>query len=84
MMGLLRFELRSQRPERCRMDQATLQPPIPFLLVPPERVNNLHVGEQHTPATVSLYAQVIEDFASWLGLYALSILLPDVRDNFSA
>ncbi len=25
-MGLLRFELRSQRPERYRMDQATLQP----------------------------------------------------------
>ena len=28
MMGLLRFELKSQRPERCRMDQATLQPPF--------------------------------------------------------
>ncbi len=26
-MGLLRFELKSRRPERHRMDQATLQPP---------------------------------------------------------
>ena len=26
MVGLLRFELRSQDPQPCRMDQATLQP----------------------------------------------------------
>ena len=80
MMGLLRFELRSQRPERCRMDQATLQP---LLLVPPKRVHDLHMREKHAPAAVFVYSQVVQDFAGRLGLDALPVFLPDMGYYFA-
>lgn len=80
MMGLLRFELRSQRPERCRMDQATLQPP---LLVPPQRIHYLYMGEKHAPAAVFVYSQVVQDLAGRLGLDALPVFLPDMGYHFA-
>ncbi len=62
-MGSLRFELRSLRPERNRMVQATLRPPRPYidLLVRVELINDLFVSQEHTPAAVPGNIKIVED-----------------------
>ncbi len=39
--------------------------------------------EEHAPAAVSVYSQVIQDFAGSFGLDALPVFLPDMGDNFA-
>ena len=62
-MGSLRFELRSLRPERNRMVQATLRPRIhpANLLVRIELVNDLFVRKEHAPAAVPGNIKIVED-----------------------
>src|SRR5690606_38218244 len=48
----------------------------PLLLVPPQGIYYLHMGEQHTPAAIFVYSQVIHDFAGRLCLDALPVFLP--------
>ena len=62
-MGSLRFELRSLRPERNRMVQATLRPLVHIvnLLVRVEFVYNDFVSQQHAPATVPGNIKIGED-----------------------
>ena len=62
-MGSLRFELRSLRPERNRMVQATLRPlgHHVSLLVWVELINDLFVGQEHTSAAVTGDTEIVED-----------------------
>jgi hypothetical protein len=41
------------------------------------------MGEEHAPATVFVYSQVIQDFAGRLGFDALPVFLPDMGDHFA-
>jgi len=59
-MGSLRFELRLQHPERHRIPGYPTTPPQSLIRV--EIVNNLFMGEQHSPATVSVQTEIVEDF----------------------
>jgi hypothetical protein len=34
------------------------------------------MGKKHAPATIAIYAQIVEDLAGRLGLYALPVFLP--------
>ena len=64
-MGSLRFELRSLRPERNRMVQATLRPlgQYPNLLVRIELVNDLFMRQEHAPAAVPGNIKIVEDLS---------------------
>jgi len=62
----------------------TRLPYNPLLLVPPQGVHYLHMGEKHTPAAVFVYSQVIHDFAGRLSLDALPVFLPYMGYHFAA
>jgi hypothetical protein len=34
------------------------------------------MGKEHAPTTIAVYAQIVEDFAGRLSLYALPVFLP--------
>ena len=77
-MGSLRFELRSLRPERNRMVQATLRPLVHRfnLLVWVELVNDDFVGQEHTPAAVPGNIKIGED------LFGILAFLPSLPELF--
>jgi hypothetical protein len=77
-MGSLRFELRSLRPERNRMVQATLRPPHSHidLLVRVEFINDLFMGQKHAPAAVPGNIQIVED------LFGILAFLPPLPELF--
>ena len=87
-MGSLRFELRSLRPERNRMVQATLRPRVQtvncHLLVRVELINDLFVCEKHAPAAVPGDTEIVEDLFRILAfLPPRFILFPRCGDRFS-
>ena len=77
-MGSLRFELRSLRPERNRMVQATLRPlgHHVSLLVWVQLVNDLFVREKHAPAAVPGNIKIVED------LFRILSFLPSQLELF--
>jgi len=42
------------------------------------------MSEEHAPAAVFVYSQVVQDFAGRLGLDALPVFLPHMGDHFAA
>ena len=77
-MGSLRFELRSLRPERNRMVQATLRPLVHLfsLLVWVELVNDDFMGQEHAPAAVPGNIKIGED------LFGILAVLPSLPELF--
>lgn len=78
-MGSLRFELRSLRPERNRMVQATLRPRthIHASHVGIQLINSLFVREKHASATVPIMSKRVENlFWVFAGSFALLIFFP--------
>jgi hypothetical protein len=41
------------------------------------------MSEEHAPAAVFVYSQVVQDFAGRLGLDALPVFLPHMGDHFA-
>jgi hypothetical protein len=41
------------------------------------------MGEEHAPAAIFAYPQIVQDFAGRLGLDALPVFLPNMRDHFA-
>jgi hypothetical protein len=83
-MGPLRFELRSLRPERNRMVQATLRPRY-LSLVWIKIVYNLLMRQQHAPAAITVHAEIVEDlFRILASIPALLKLFIRWGNNFSA
>ena len=85
-MGSLRFELRSLRPERNRMVQATLRPLVHIvnLLVRVELVYDHFVCQEHAPAAVPGNIKIGEDLFGILAfLPPLLELFPCCGDRFS-
>jgi hypothetical protein len=85
-MGSLRFELRSLRPERNRMVQATLRPlgQYAHLLVRVELVNDLFVREEHAPAAVPGNMKIVEDLFGILAFLPPCLeFIPCCGDGFS-
>ena len=77
-MGSLRFELRSLRPERNRMVQATLRPLVHLsnLLVWVELVYNHFMCQEHAPAAVPGNIKIGED------LFGILAFLPPLPELF--
>ena len=80
-MGSLRFELRSQHPERHRMARLPHDPSLVRIQV----LHSFLVRQQHPPATVTFQAEIVEDpFWILAGIPSLVKLLPGWRDDLTA
>ena len=77
-MGSLRFELRSLRPERNRMVQATLRPLVHKvdLLVRVELIYDQFMCQQHAPAAVPGNIKISKD------LFGILAFLPPLPELF--
>ena len=67
LVGPLRFELKSQDPQSCRMDQATLRP-----------LPHFYVRYKHSTATVTFKAQIVQDFFGILSILDPFLVLVEV------
>ncbi len=80
-MGSLRFELRSQHPERHRMARLPHDPSLVWVQV----LHYYLVCQQHPPAAITLQAEIVEDpFWILACISPLRELLPGCRDDFTA
>ena len=79
-MGSLRFELRSEHPERPRMVQATPR----SLLIWVNIIDNLFLREKHATTTIPVQVKIIEDPFRFLSFFASALVLfINIRDYLS-